>query len=144
GEEMLALGRIFLPITPGMPETALVALEESAARVSDQATNCPDMQRLGREAGSRADPEPAIVRPDDLPPGLLEIIAPLPANRATPPIRLEDGFLVAMVCERRSGSDAGLPSRDEVMQSLGMQRIDMMARRYLRDLRRAAFVDVRL
>jgi peptidyl-prolyl cis-trans isomerase SurA len=37
-----------------------------------------------------------------------------------------------------------LPSREEVADQLARQRAENLARRYMRDLRRAAFVDVRV
>ena len=46
-----------------------------------------------------------------------------------------------MVCERQDNVG---PDRDEIRQTLVRERIDMLSRRYLRDLRRAAFVDLRV
>ena len=46
-----------------------------------------------------------------------------------------------MVCER---PDTAGPPRDEIRETLLRERVDLHARRYLRDLRRAAFVDVRV
>ena len=37
-----------------------------------------------------------------------------------------------------------MPSRDDISENLLRQRLDGLSRRYLRDLRRAAFVDVRV
>jgi len=55
-----------------------------------------------------------------------------------------------MVCERRGGDeavDADLGSEEErqkLTQDLERERLDRLARRYLRDLRKQAFIDVRL
>lgn len=144
GQETLSILRIFLPVTPGAPADVVAAQEEAASRISNTAKSCADMERLGAEAGSRGRADPGPVRLADLPEKLRAIVAPLPLNRPTPPLRLDDGFMIVMVCARNVADTAGLPAREEVMQSLGMQRVDMMARRYLRDLRRAAFIDVRL
>jgi peptidyl-prolyl cis-trans isomerase SurA len=48
-----------------------------------------------------------------------------------------------MVCDRQ---DAGsqLPTRDQVRRSLENRQFDLISRGYLRDLRSAAFVDIRL
>jgi hypothetical protein len=37
-----------------------------------------------------------------------------------------------------------VPSREDVGETLMRQRLDTLARRYMRDLRRTAFVDVRV
>lgn len=144
GPETVSLRRVFLPVAPGAAAEVVAEQEAAASRISNTARSCADMERLGREAGSRGNMNPGPIPLSELPQQLRDIVAPLPLNRPTPPLRLDDGFLVMMVCARSVGDTAGLPSRDEVMQSLGMQRIDMMARRYLRDLRRSAFIDVRL
>ena len=48
-----------------------------------------------------------------------------------------------MVC-KRDLSSGGLPSREEVGTRLLRERLEVMARGYLRDLRRAAFIDLRV
>jgi peptidyl-prolyl cis-trans isomerase SurA len=48
-----------------------------------------------------------------------------------------------MVCEKATPNTA-LPTRDEIADQLERQRAENLARRYLRDLRRTAFVDVRV
>ena len=143
-QETVSMRRVFLPVAPGTPESEVAAREQAASTISNTATSCADMERLGREAGSRGAINPGPIRLADLPERMREIVAPLPLNRPTPPLRLDEGFLVLMVCERSMADTAGLPTRGEVMNTLGLQRVDMMARRYLRDLRRAAFIDVRL
>ena len=48
-----------------------------------------------------------------------------------------------MVCERHNPA-AESPQRDQIAQELQRERLDRLARRYLRDLRKDAFVEVRL
>jgi peptidyl-prolyl cis-trans isomerase SurA len=47
-----------------------------------------------------------------------------------------------MACSREE-PPSGLPSRDDIEESIMRQRLDLLSRRYLRDLRRQAFVDIR-
>ena len=80
-----------------------------------------------------------------LPPNLRQIITGLPANKASTPVHVGDALLVVMVCSREDGgTQGGLPTRDALRRAIEDERLDMMSRRYLRDLRRAAFVDFRL
>ena len=49
------------------------------------------------------------------------------------------------VSEKAAPSSAPtVPSRDEIGETLMRQRLETLARRYMRDLRRTAFVDVRV
>ena len=57
-------------------------------------------------------------------------------------LRTPKGFLLLMVCSR-SEPGVNLPSRDEIANQIGFQRLDLQQRRYLRDLRASAYIDVR-
>ena len=48
-----------------------------------------------------------------------------------------------MVCDRRDPAAEG-PQREQIAERLQRERVDRLARRYLRDLRKEAFVEVRL
>ena len=48
-----------------------------------------------------------------------------------------------MVCDRHNPA-AESPQRDQIAEQLQRERVDRLARRYLRDLRKDAFVEVRL
>jgi len=50
---------------------------------------------------------------------------------------------LVMVCDRR-GAVQSAPQRDQIAERLESEQIDRLARRYLRDLRKQAFVDIRL
>lgn len=79
-----------------------------------------------------------------LPADIRDVAAALPVGRASAPLPHEGGGLrFLMVCERDEAR-AGHPDRDAVRQDIAGRRMEMLARRYLRDLRRAAFVDIRL
>jgi peptidyl-prolyl cis-trans isomerase SurA len=101
------------------------------------------MERLARDVGATQPVDIGTLKLGDLPDDLRATVASLPIGQASQPVRLTDGYIVLMVCDR-SESTSGLPSREEVMRLLGSQRVEMMARRYMRDLRRVAFVDIRV
>jgi hypothetical protein len=50
---------------------------------------------------------------------------------------------VFMICERQVPQENGMPTRDQVTRMLVGMRLDQLARGYLRDLRRAAVIDIR-
>jgi peptidyl-prolyl cis-trans isomerase SurA len=66
----------------------------------------------------------------------------LPVNEVSPPIQVETGIGVFMICDRQV-AQTGMPTRDQVARSLIALRLDQLARGYLRDLRRAAIIDIR-
>lgn len=73
-------------------------------------------------------------------PELREILMTIPAGKATDPINTPDGFIIFVICDRFM-PEATLPSAATIQQQIETQRIAMMARRYLRDLKRDAIID---
>jgi peptidyl-prolyl cis-trans isomerase SurA len=79
----------------------------------------------------------------DLPPALQQLMLPMQVGQATQPFgSLEEGVRVLVICGRDE-SDPTAPSFDEVYNQLNDERINMRARRYLRDLRRDAVIEFR-
>jgi peptidyl-prolyl cis-trans isomerase SurA len=94
-----------------------------------------------------------------LPEALRELVERLQVNELSQPIRSPSGLAMIMVCAREeapttAGNDSLLPkfsldkddknSRQTVANKIGLQRLDQMADRYLRDLRATAFIDKRI
>lgn len=78
----------------------------------------------------------------ELPAGLRNLIADIEIGKPSKPARMQDGFRVFFVCDRVA-PEVTMPSYDEIADQLERQKLAMMARRYLRDLRRDAIVDYR-
>lgn len=80
----------------------------------------------------------------DLPPALQQMMLPMQVGQSTRPFgSVEDGVRVLVICGRDEPNDATAPSRDAVFAQLTEERVDRIARRYLRDLRRDAVIDFR-
>ena len=79
----------------------------------------------------------------DLPTTLQNMMLPMQVGQATLPYgNLEDGVRVLVICGRDE-VDPSAPSYDEVYNQLNDERINIRARRYLRDLRRDAVIEFR-
>jgi peptidyl-prolyl cis-trans isomerase SurA len=83
------------------------------------------------------------VKMRDLPQTLQDMMIPMQVGQATQPFgSLEEGVRVLVVCGRDE-ADPSQPSFDEVYNQLNEERINIRARRYLRDLRRDAVIEFR-
>ena len=78
-----------------------------------------------------------------MPANLQSALAPLQVGETTEPVSTGRAVLIATVCARDEAGSA-LPSRSEIVNRIGTQRMELLARRYMRDLRREAFIDIRL
>jgi peptidyl-prolyl cis-trans isomerase SurA len=80
----------------------------------------------------------------DLPPALQQMMMPMQVGQATRPFgSLDEGVRVLVICGRDEPNDGSAPSADQVLTQLTEERVNMRARRYLRDLRRDAIIDFR-
>ena len=59
------------------------------------------------------------------------------------PIRSEGGFHILKLLDQRQVAQNGEESRDHISNRILRERLDNMARGYLRELRRSAYVDIR-
>ncbi len=57
-------------------------------------------------------------------------------------IKVDGGALLVMVCDKTEEST--LPDRESIRQRIEMERLEILARRKLRELRRNAFIDIRM
>ena len=142
-DAMVSLRQVFIPLAQSAPAAEVDAAETLARSVIAQARSCDDMTRIARETNPQANADLGELRIGELPDVLRPIATDLELNRPSQPVRVESGIGVFMVCKREL-PEAGLPTRQNIAESIRRERLDILARGYLRDLRRAAFVDVRV
>jgi peptidyl-prolyl cis-trans isomerase SurA len=141
--QMVNLAQLFFEIKPNATQAQIDSEMRQAQQVSARMGTCDDMEREGRLMGTRASGRVGDVRLDNLPPPIRAIVTSLPDGKASDPQRFPDGITVLMVCSR-STEKGDVDERARVQQMLSNQRMDNASRQYLRDLRRAAIVDIRL
>jgi len=83
------------------------------------------------------------VKMRDLPPALQQMMLPMQVGQATRPFgSMEEGVRVLVICGRDEVTP-DMPTYDQVLAQMNEERVNMRARRYLRDLRRDAVIDFR-
>ncbi len=128
---------------PAEAKAADIASQKELARtVSETAAGCEDMNKLGTEIGAGNTAVLDGVKVGDLAGALRPLAVSLEIGKASAPVDLKNGIAVIMVCKRDDASN--LPKPEEIRSRIAMQRLNLRTRRYLRDLRRAAFLDVRV
>lgn len=83
------------------------------------------------------------VQEGTLPQELDVVVKSLSNNQVSPPIRSLSGFYVMTVLDKREVSTETMPSEDDVLNAIGLERLDKLQQRYLADIRSAAFIDRR-
>jgi peptidyl-prolyl cis-trans isomerase SurA len=142
-DDKVSLSQVMFPMPPNASPADQQRVRAQAEAVSKQAKSCGELTQIGRQQAPQTSGELGFVRVADLPPELRPVVAKLKIAEASPPVPLRGGVGVLMVCDREGGGGGGLPTREEVSQNLSQGKFDTLAQRYLRDLRRQAFVDIR-
>ena len=142
-ETVLHLVQVVFPLQPQASEALRRAALAEAVNAKTAAKNCAEMLKLGKEKGSPQLSSEGRLRMSQITPAMRNIVAGLEVGKPSQPIVQKNGVGVIMICDKTE-PDSTVPSRDEVAEQLARRRAENVARRYLRDLRRAAFVDVRV
>ena len=140
------LTQILFPANGNSDVGALSGLRARAAELRDRLEDCGSMVEVAEELAAPASGELGWLKIGDLPPALGRAVLELPVGEVSAPLDGPRGIHLLMVCDRRDPRPAAetTPEREEIAQRLEDERIERLARRYLRDLRAQAFVEVRI
>ncbi|MGI8612208.1 MAG: peptidylprolyl isomerase [Sphingomicrobium sp.] len=141
-DAVLTLKQVSIAFPKG---TARQQAEPMVARFAQAALNvggCGGADKIAADFnGEMVESDQVKIR--DLPPALQQIMLPLQVGQATQPFgSIDEGVRILVICGRDE-VDATAPTYDEVFSQLNEERVNMRARRYLRDLRRDAVIEFR-
>ncbi len=131
-------------------EGALLKSADKAEALRARLTDCGAVNAVAEELSAPASGDLGWLKIGDLPIVLASAVSNLPVGQISEPLQGPAGVHLLMVCERRGGGEeadanpASKEEREKLSQNLERERLDRLARRYLRDLRKQAFIDVRL
>ncbi len=137
-EERLRIARVVLPLQAGSDIAQEAGRIEQATR---QLNSCEAASRIGDILPGAELTVAERVSPSSFPPDLRSMLGNLAIEQPSPVIQTPEGLVVLMICERRQGE--GL-SKERVERELEREQLNTLIRRYMRDLRRTANVDIRL
>jgi peptidyl-prolyl cis-trans isomerase SurA len=137
-----SLVEVILPVAPNAPPSQQQKVMVQAQNITDTAKSCEDMAKIAHDQAPQTSTQSPNVRAGDLPPDIKSLVLGLKVSEASKPLPVRGGVGVIMVCKRTDPSSA-LPTQDQVYDELMHARLDQISRRYLRDLRRSAYVDIR-
>lgn len=141
GQRVVQLRQLLLLVGEDAPQSEVDVQLQKAREISASINGCPAFATAAEEAGTPQPDNPAEFKLADLNAQLRGVASTIEVGKASEPLRQAAGVQVLMVCER---NDNAGPNRDEIRRTLLRERVDMLSRRYLRDLRRSAFVDLRV
>ena len=139
GAATLDLKQLLFDYPPSAGEGEIAATRTRAEQAGAQVASCDTFDSLAQDVGDPGSGDVGTVKLTDLPQSTQAAVANLAVGQASQPVEIPGGFAVLVVCGR---DEEGI-DRERIRESLANQRLDVQARRYMRDLRRAANVDIR-
>lgn len=126
----------------GKPTQAAIRRQITVAtRLGRTAKTCEELLDLGRKSNAVSTQMLRGVRIRTLAPALRRLLDRRKVNQASRPVPTRPGVQVFMVCSRAFKTD--LPNRKQVLGQIYRRELSIRTQRYLRDLRRAANIDIR-
>ncbi|MGY9000580.1 MAG: hypothetical protein ACKVIK_11725, partial [Rhodospirillales bacterium] len=113
-----------------------------AKQISSSINTCSGLAQKGVELGSKKSGRLEVADTSKLPKQIQSVVTNIPLSKASEPIQISTGFLVMMVC-KRSGGGIIANVRNRMRNILLQKRASLMSRRMLRNVTRAAFLDIR-
>ena len=133
-----------LPLTKKLTDN-IEATGKFEALVKDLHTKvnqCEGLDAIATESGADGRLDIGAIRLRSLQGEIRDGVKDLDVGGATEILKMDDGWRVLIVCEKTE-PEVQEPDFDLISQQIEQQRLSMMGRRYLRDLRRDAIVDYR-
>ncbi|HEY9163723.1 MAG TPA: peptidylprolyl isomerase [Magnetovibrio sp.] len=141
GDTLLKLSQLHLQATP---QDDLNAVAGKLVTMSQGMTSCAQLEALGKQSGSPMSGSLGEVALSALPDDMRAALTNLPVGKPSAPVGTGGGVAVMMVCERQDPDVDMDQIRANISKRLLLERLDVVAERHLRDLRRSAFVEIRL
>lgn len=142
GEPMARIRQIVIPLSKQATSTQLGTAQEEAESLRTRITTCESMESVARATGYLENWNLGWVALAKLSPALREVIDDLPLGTVSAPMRSGTGVHLLMVCERETPTPITLDPK-EVEQQLLQRKLAFETRRYLQNLRRSAFIEMR-
>ncbi len=143
---MLSVRQAFLPFSTPLDPNAPTEQQKrqllAAQTLSKTAHSCDAVEAANKTAGESRPSDPGEVRLEGVSPAMRGVLTGLQPGVASKPLIATDGIAVIMVCSREQ-KNIGVETREQVANRLVSERVELVSRQLLRDVRRRALIDLR-
>lgn len=141
-DAVLSLKQISLDFPKGTPRAQVEEKLQALIRVGQTMGGCGGAEQAAATLGGEViSNDQVVVR--ELPAPLQQTLLALGVGQATQPFGTEERVSILVLCGRDDPDPVSNLSFDQVYNQIAEGRVNLRARRYLRDLRRDAVIDYR-
>ena len=144
GDAMIKLSQYHIQAPKGSDEAALAALATQLEASTRHLVGCAQLEAASTQSNSLMSGSLGTMKLSTLSDQMKDVLGPLKVGQPSTAIATGGGVAVMMICERTEEAADMEKIRDEIHEKLKKKRLDIAGERKLRDLRRDAFVDIRL
>jgi len=146
GREEYRVSEIFLPVeTPEQEGDVMKLADKLTKQLVEGKAPFPRLaQQFSQAAGASKGGDLGWIQQGQLAEPLEEMLAKMNENDVSRPVRSLAGFHILYLRGKRAITAESLPSREDIMQRLGMERLDRLQRSFLMDLKSQAFIEQRV
>jgi peptidyl-prolyl cis-trans isomerase SurA len=141
----LPLARLLFPVNPKGPKAELDNVMAVAVQLQQRFAGCAPLEEVHKQMKGTVYNNLGDIRLADLSPQIQKAMENSGAGDAAAPFMSEAGIELIVRCDKRPEIKTAyvMPTRQQVEDQLFQAQISALARRYLRDLKRASNIQVR-
>lgn len=136
------LTRLFFEMPEGAGPEEQAAVRKRLEAYRAETTSCAELTAKSQNDENILVSRLGIAQLGELPADLRDLVYDLQPGQISEAIDGGNGLVALAVCDRED-PPVVMPTRDSIESNLRRQRVAMMARRHLRDLRTDAIIDIR-
>jgi peptidyl-prolyl cis-trans isomerase SurA len=133
--------QLIVPVPASAPQEIRTKAMAFARNMHSETKDCKVMDASIKKMNHPLSRDLGEVRLGDLAPALIRAVKDQPENKLTDPVQTADGIVMYMVCGRSTAVEDTI--RNDVANTIGAERLNRLQQRYYRDLRSAAYVDIK-
>lgn len=146
GQTEYLVSEIFLPIDDAKRGAEVLQFSQRMAGElqAKKAPFGPVAAQFSKAAGAEKGGMLGWLSQGDLEPDLDKVLVTLEEGQVSNPIKTPAGIYIIMLSKKRTITEDSIPTREDLTNSIGFERLDRVQQRTLFDLKSAAFIDRRL
>lgn len=139
----IGIKQAFVGVASGTTAETRKAIEDNIIKMGTSVKSCEAFDGFAKDIGSSIDSQLVTTSLSKIIPETKSLIRNLKIGEVSKPFISNEGIAVFMVCKRDQAKPE-LALNNKIRESMLMKKLEIQANSYLRDLRRGAFIEVRI
>ena len=147
GPEKVTLYQLHLALAGSASPDQIGQKIAEAQQLTLGVNGCDNLDKIAKKSGSPLSGKLGTFQISQISAQMQSLVKNVPSGGISQPHRTDDGVIVLMVCDRTVPKQVKLSlkeQKDSIRNGILNKRLTLAAERYIRDLRRASFIEVRL